>query len=143
MDAAAATLPLDPCSEARFQNKELVRVLVGDEKVEIPFQDRDDELKSEMSMWYERLKWWAALKRAGVPLAWGDDVQTSARAHTNVPRSGAAESASNPPPTKRQRVGDAVATDAAQYPDDVGAAFAADGEEEERQVMDDLDGVDW
>lgn len=50
----------------RFSVKDLIRPMVGDHVLEIPYTDRTEEQKSELNKWYDKAKWYLALKRSSI-----------------------------------------------------------------------------
>ena len=141
LEKAATLIDLNCMTTAKFTMTELVGAIIGEEKMAVPFADRDPALKEEISTWYERVRWWSALKRANVPLSW--DIAKAAASTKDV----------NPAPAKRQRVEVAPAKVAASGggggaggSDEYGAELScADFEsiDDDSRRIDDLDGVDW
>mmetsp|Transcript_12998 Transcript_12998/g.25523 ORF Transcript_12998/g.25523 Transcript_12998/m.25523 type:complete len:412 (+) Transcript_12998:2-1237(+) len=77
MEEAAATREVNPQAEDA-KNKEVLCGILGEESVSRDPTTKSEADRSKEALWYGRLKWWTALKRAGYPVNFeggGHDAQ--------------------------------------------------------------------
>jgi RecQ zinc-binding len=74
MQEAEAVTKIDVCGNpANFTMTELLRPIVGDSLVDIPYANRSESQKAELNQWYDALKWYMALRRSGTPPVFKND----------------------------------------------------------------------
>mmetsp|Transcript_66771 Transcript_66771/g.158384 ORF Transcript_66771/g.158384 Transcript_66771/m.158384 type:complete len:135 (+) Transcript_66771:256-660(+) len=70
MDNASIKIGCDPVESNQRRDKEILVEMVGPE-VEMDFTQKTDEQKAGEKVWYAKIKWWVALKRAKAPVSFG------------------------------------------------------------------------
>jgi len=69
LDDSSIKLGINPCDpSSNFNKKDLLAQIVGQEKVDIPYNQRSDQLTQELNLWYRTMDWWMALKRVNYPV---------------------------------------------------------------------------
>jgi len=67
MEDAAAANTIDPVEQETFPMKEMMLTILG--RPDIPPQDKAPKHVDEERAWYDKIRWWAAIKRAEVPFS--------------------------------------------------------------------------
>jgi superfamily II DNA helicase RecQ len=65
IEIASRNAGIDVIGTEKFQMKDLMPFIVGEENAAVDYKDRSESLQQVMSTWYKKVRWWMCLRRAG------------------------------------------------------------------------------